>query len=124
MFMKILRKTLHIGGMSCVNCEHRIRYVLKTAPGIQDATVSYNTGLAHVTYDTDTISLKQIREIIEKNGYTTLPETGTSDYDMKKTLSHWLLSCFYMPFYSISAFSTCWLQGSWQIQKWAMACCL
>ena len=50
--MKILRKTLHIGGMSCVNCEHRIRYVLKTAPGIQDATVSYNTGLAHVTYDT------------------------------------------------------------------------
>lgn len=66
MFMKILRKTLHIGGMSCVNCEHRIRYVLKTAPGIQDATVSYNTGLAHVTYDTDTISLKQIREIIEK----------------------------------------------------------
>ena len=82
--MKILRKTLHIGGMSCVNCEHRIRYVLKTAPGIQDATVSYNTGLAHVTYDTDTISLKQIREIIEKNGYTTLPETGTSDYDMKK----------------------------------------
>ena len=84
MFMKILRKTLHIGGMSCVNCEHRIRYVLKTAPGIQDATVSYNTGLAHVTYDTDTISLKQIREIIEKNGYTILPETGTSDYDMKK----------------------------------------
>ena len=82
--MKILRKTLHIGGMSCVNCEHRIRYVLKTAPGIQDATVSYNTGLAHVTYDTDTISLKQIREIIEKNGYTILPETGTSDYDMKK----------------------------------------
>ena len=69
--MKILRKTLHIGGMSCVNCEHRIRYVLKT-------------GLAHVTYDTDTISLKQIREIIEKNGYTILPETGTSDYDMKK----------------------------------------
>jgi len=57
--MKILRKTLHIGGMSCVNCEHRIRYVLKTAPGIQDATVSYNTGLAHVTYDTDTISLKK-----------------------------------------------------------------
>lgn len=124
MFMKILRKTLHIGGMSCVNCEHRIRYVLKTAPGIQDATVSYNTGLAHVTYDTDTISLKQIREIIEKNGYTILPETGTSDYDMKKTLSHWLLSCFYMPFYSISAFSTCWHQDSWQIQKWAMACCL
>ncbi len=66
--MKILRKTLHIGGMSCVNCEHRIRYVLKTAPGIQDATVSY-TGLAHVTYDTDTISLKQIREIIEKRLY-------------------------------------------------------
>ena len=92
MFMKILRKTLHIGGMSCVNCEHRIRYVLKTAPGIQDATVSYNTGLAHVTYDTDTISLKQIREIIEKNGYTILPETGTSDYDMKKKLC--LTGCY------------------------------
>ena len=124
MFMKILRKTLHIGGMSCVNCEHRIRYVLKTAPGIQDATVSYNTGLAHVTYDTDTISLKQIREIIEKNGYTILPETGTSDYDMKKNFVSLAVILFLYAFYSISAFSTCWHQGSWQIQKWAMACCL
>ncbi len=84
MFMKILRKTLHIGGMSCVNCEHRIRYVLKITPGIQDAAVSYNTGLAHVAYDTDTISLKQIREIIEKTGYTILPETNTSTYHIKK----------------------------------------
>ena len=123
MFMKILRKTLHIGGMSCVNCEHRIRYVLKTAPGIQDATVSYNTGLAHVTYDTDTISLKQIREIIEKNGYTILPETGTSDYDMKKTLSHWLLSCFYMLLQHF-AFSTCWHQaaGRYKNGLWHAVC--
>lgn len=83
--MKILRKTLHIGGMSCVNCEHRIRYVLKTTPGIQDATVSYNTGVAHVIYDTDTISLKQIQEIIEKTGYTVLPETQNMNYNMKKT---------------------------------------
>lgn len=83
--MKILSKPLHIGGMSCVNCEHKIRYVLKTTPGIKDADVSYNTGLAHVTYDTDTISLKQIREIIEETGYIILPETDTSDYSMKKT---------------------------------------
>ncbi len=82
--MKVLKKTLHIGGMSCVNCEHKIRYVLKTTPGIQDAAVSYNTGLAYITYDTDTISLKQIQEIIEKTGYTILPETDASGCDMKK----------------------------------------
>ena len=68
--MKILKKTLHIGGMSCVNCEHKIKYVLKTTPGITEVDVSYNTGHAHITYDTDTISLKQLREIIEKTGYT------------------------------------------------------
>lgn len=83
--MKILKKTLHIGGMSCVNCEHKIKYVLKTTPGITEVDVSYNTGLAHITYDTDTISLKQIREIIEKTGYTILPETDTSNYNKKKT---------------------------------------
>ena len=84
--MKILKKTLHIDGMSCLNCEHRIRYALKTTPGIQDASVSYNTDLAHVVYDTDTISLKQIQKIIEETGYTVLPETDTSNYNMKKTL--------------------------------------
>ncbi len=115
--MKILKKTLHIDGMSCLNCEHRIRYALKTTPGIQDASVSYNTGLVHVVYDTDTISLKQIQKIIEETGYTVLPETDTSNYNMKKRLSHWLLSCFYMPFCSISAFSICWHRDSWQIQK-------
>ena len=83
--MKILKKTLHIGGMTCVNCEHRIRYVLKTTPGVQDAAVSYNTGLAHVTYDTDTISFKQIQTIIENTGYSLLPETDAPDHNIKKT---------------------------------------
>ena len=84
--MKILKKTLHIDGMSCLNCEHRIRYALKTTPGIQDASVSYTTDLAHVVYDADTISLKQIQKIIDETGYTVLPKTDTSNYNMKKTL--------------------------------------
>lgn len=124
MFMKILRKTLHIGGQSCVNCEHRVRYVLKTAPGIQDATVSYNTGLAHVTYDTDTISLKQIREIIEKNGYTILPETGTSDYDMKKNFVSLAVILFLYALLQHFGSNPAGTRTAGRYKNGAMACCL
>ena len=85
--MKILKKTLHIDGMSCVNCEHKIRYVLKTTPGIKEADVSYNTGLANVVYDTDTISLKQIREVIEKTGYNVLQKADAPDHNRKKAFA-------------------------------------
>lgn len=67
--MSIIRKRLRIGGMSCINCQNKIEHALKKTAGIQEVTVSYNTGVADMAYDSDVITLKDIRTIIEKMDY-------------------------------------------------------
>ena len=43
---------LHIGGMSCVNCQNKIEKKLRSAKGIIRANVSYSKGTAEILYDT------------------------------------------------------------------------
>lgn len=65
-------KKLHIGGMTCINCQNKIERKLKSTAGVEKATVSYSAGTAVVSYDTDVISLKDIIELIEKLDYRVL----------------------------------------------------
>jgi sulfite exporter TauE/SafE/copper chaperone CopZ len=65
-------KELHIGGMTCVNCQNRIEKKLRNTAGVRNAKVSYNAGTAVVTYDTDILCLKDIAVIIEKLDYEVL----------------------------------------------------
>lgn len=67
--MSIIRKQLHIKGMSCVNCQNKIEQTLCHTTGIEEATVSYNKGIADITYDTDLISLEDIIHVIEDLDY-------------------------------------------------------
>lgn len=48
---------LYINGMTCINCQTRIQNALKKQPGIAQATVSYETGTADVSYDPSMILL-------------------------------------------------------------------
>lgn len=73
--MSIIRKRLRIGGMTCVNCQNRIERELKGADGIRKVTVSYNTGFADITYDSDFLTLEDITDMIERLDYQVLPET-------------------------------------------------
>jgi uncharacterized protein len=65
----VMKKTLKIDGMTCVNCENRIERKLQHTPGILEAKVSYSGGTATVTYDSQLITLDRITEIIEKLDY-------------------------------------------------------
>jgi sulfite exporter TauE/SafE/copper chaperone CopZ/plastocyanin domain-containing protein len=65
-------RSFRIGGMYCVNCQNIIEKSLKSAEGVQAAEVSYNTGIAAVTYDDTIISFDKISAIIEELGYQTL----------------------------------------------------
>jgi len=67
--MKMTTKTLKIGGMSCVHCQNLIEKNLKSAAGVQDATVSYASETATVTYDPDAITLGEIVSVIERLDY-------------------------------------------------------
>lgn len=76
-------KKLSISGMTCVNCENKIQKKLIHSAGIKKAEVSYVSGTALITYDTDIISLKDIYMIIKKLGYETAqgnpPDTKETD---------------------------------------------
>lgn len=85
--MGIIRKRLRIGGMSCINCQNKIEYKLRNTAGIQEAAVSYYTGFADITYDSDVIAQKDIQAIIEKLDYEVLPETGGTETDMGRCVS-------------------------------------
>ncbi len=61
---------LYISGMTCINCQNRIQNALKKQPGITQATVSYETGTADVSYDPSMISLEQIQSLIDELGYS------------------------------------------------------
>lgn len=70
----IRTKKLHIGGMTCVNCQNKIEKKLQNTAGIKKAEVSYNAGTALVVYDTDIISFKDISTIIKKLDYEVVDE--------------------------------------------------
>lgn len=60
---------LHIGGMTCVNCQNKIEQSLNRTVGIISANVSYNNATADIVYDGEKISLKEIITAIENLDY-------------------------------------------------------
>ena len=58
-----------ITNMSCDACAQVNEKFLVKARGVLNAKVDYKSGLAAVEFDEKTISQKQIKEIITKNGH-------------------------------------------------------
>lgn len=83
----ILHKTLRIGGMTCVNCQHKIEQTLRGIDGVVKVSVSYNKGTAHITYDTDRVSLRDITKVMQRLGYQVLPEQHSESPDLCRMIS-------------------------------------
>ncbi|MDR2793113.1 MAG: sulfite exporter TauE/SafE family protein [Treponema sp.] len=66
------KETIHIDGMTCVNCQNRIEKKLKSTVGIDDAEVHFNTGTATVTYNADVVAFSEIKDAIEQLDYKVL----------------------------------------------------
>ncbi|MDR3342040.1 MAG: sulfite exporter TauE/SafE family protein [Treponema sp.] len=79
----IKTRKLHIDGMTCVNCQNKIEKKLLNTEGIEEAEVSYTTGTAVVTYNTDTITMQEITSIIERLDYQV-----HTDYRSKPDTNH------------------------------------
>ena len=56
--------------MTCINCQNRITSTLQQTSGITEASVSYETGAAEITYDPEKISMEQIIARINSLGYS------------------------------------------------------
>ena len=66
----IKKETIYITGMTCINCQNRIKQKLKKLSGIKGASVDYVSGTAKVTYNDTEITLNEIYPAIESEGYT------------------------------------------------------
>ncbi|MFZ5433734.1 MAG: SO_0444 family Cu/Zn efflux transporter [Calditrichota bacterium] len=58
---------LHIEGMTCTHCVRTVTEALKSAPGVQDVTVTLATGHARVTGDG--LDKDQLKNVVEGVGY-------------------------------------------------------
>jgi sulfite exporter TauE/SafE/copper chaperone CopZ/plastocyanin domain-containing protein len=65
-------ETIRIGGMTCVNCRNLIERKLGSTAGVAKVVVSFNNGIAVVTYDTVLVTMKEITDAIEGLGYKVL----------------------------------------------------
>ena len=60
---------LHIGGMTCVNCQNKIERALNHTVGVISASVSYNDATADIAYDEEKVSIEEIIAAIEHLDY-------------------------------------------------------
>lgn len=77
---------LHIGGMTCINCQNKIEEELRRTDGIVKAGVSYQKGMADIVYDAGRISPEEIIAVIEKLDYKVLREEKRQETDLPGTV--------------------------------------
>ena len=65
---------ISINGMTCANCEVKVKEALLKCSGVKTAWVSYLEGGAGIEADTDMIDADEIVAAIEKAGFTYVEE--------------------------------------------------
>ncbi|MDX5442179.1 MAG: heavy metal translocating P-type ATPase [Hymenobacteraceae bacterium] len=66
--------TFAIGGMTCASCAVSVESMLKTVPGVQDASASYANQSATVTYDPEQVQVKELQKAVKQVGYELIVE--------------------------------------------------
>ncbi|MGC4377922.1 copper chaperone CopZ [Fictibacillus sp. Mic-4] len=61
--------TLSVQGMSCNHCVNSIESEVGKLNGVSEVKVRLNEGKVDVTFNSEVVSLEQIKETIEEQGY-------------------------------------------------------
>lgn len=77
---------LSIGGMTCIHCQSKIEKELNHTEGVVNASVSYNNGMADITYDEGKLSPDKIIAVIEKLGYEALTDRKQHKTDIMEII--------------------------------------
>lgn len=64
-----MKTVLRSQEFSCPSCVAKIEKALQRMPGVQDATVHFNTGRVVVEHDPEKVSTKDLVETIRVTGY-------------------------------------------------------
>ncbi|NOZ58098.1 MAG: heavy metal translocating P-type ATPase, partial [Euryarchaeota archaeon] len=76
--------SLRITGMTCAMCVATIEKALKGLEGVQEVSVNLGTESARVVYDPGMVSLEDIRQAIEKTGYTYIGVAEEEEQDAER----------------------------------------
>jgi copper chaperone CopZ len=65
-------KTLKVVGertMHCGGCENTVKFALQQLPGVQEVEATHKTQLINLTFDPQTLNLKQVLQELDWIGY-------------------------------------------------------
>ncbi len=84
-----------VRGMDCAGCTRKVGRALKAVPGVESAEVYLSSEKAVVRLDPGRVSAEDIRQVIEKTGYTAaLPEEKPRLYQQNEVLSRRIFRFF------------------------------
>ncbi|ASB90789.1 copper chaperone CopZ [Bacillus sonorensis] len=63
------QKTLDVKGMSCNHCVQAVEGNVGKLSGVESVKVDLGSGKVDVSFDADKVSLKEIVDVIEDQGY-------------------------------------------------------
>ena len=75
-----------IGGMTCINCQNKIKKALNKTKGVIKASVSYSEGTADIEYDEKVVNERKLIRVIENLDYKVLPSGATQSPDIVRTI--------------------------------------
>lgn len=61
--------TLQVEGMSCGHCETTVKKTLQSLPGVVEVAVSLASKTVDVQYEEKDVTMEQMKELIEDQGY-------------------------------------------------------
>lgn len=64
-----MEKTLNVQGMTCGHCKMSVENALNELDGVSTAKVDLDAGKVEVNYDEAKVSLENMQEAIEDQGY-------------------------------------------------------
>lgn len=80
------KAVLKIGGMTCAMCVKAIEDVLGKLDGISEATVNLGAEKAYVTYNSDQVSIEDMKNAIEDLGYQFLGLEGEKSQELEEEI--------------------------------------
>lgn len=78
-----MKKTLDIGGMSCTACAKAVERATKKLEGVTESSVNYATEKLTIDFDAGKVSIEDIKNAVEKAGYTVEFKTEKRVYNIE-----------------------------------------
>jgi uncharacterized protein len=103
--MVIITKSFKAKGMHCQSCETLIDRSIKNIEGVKEVISNYETETVRITFDSDKITLNQIKKAVEKKGYDCdLVETRNinSSKQSKEDSEHLVIDAKFAKFFGIA----------------------